>query len=144
MIIRIEDGVSTSINVNFDAWYEVEITLSDDPRQKETIDGIIWLKRKKVCNLQIRHYFWIAHVAQLMVSKMKFFCQRVIRRYPYRAIQRGIPNFNTSGSWKMTMADWFYVTLGLDVWRNCSLCLRKRVKFQTWGTKMFLRKFYQI
>ena len=41
MIIRIEDGVSTSINVNFDAWYEVEITLSDDPRQKETIDGII-------------------------------------------------------------------------------------------------------
>ena len=111
--------------------------------QKETIDGIIWLKGKKVCNLQIRYYFCIAHVAQLMVSKMKFFCQRVIHRYPYRAIQRGITNFNTSGSWKMTMADWFYVTLGLDVWRNCSLCLRKRVKFQTWGTKIFLRKFYQ-
>ena len=56
MIIRIEDGVSTSINFNFHAWYEFEIRLSDDPRQKETIDGIIWLRRKK-CNLLIRYYF---------------------------------------------------------------------------------------
>ena len=44
----------------------------------------------------------------------------------------------------MGMADCFYVTLGRDVLRNCSLCLRTRVKFQTLGTKMFLRKFYQI
>ena len=42
------------------------------------------------------------------------------------------------------MADCFYVTLGRDIWRNCNLCLRECVKFQTWGAKMFLRKFYQI
>ena len=56
MIIGIEDGVSTSVNFNFRAWYEVEIRLNDDPRQKETIDGIIWRRRNK-CNLQIRYYF---------------------------------------------------------------------------------------
>ena len=48
MIIWIEDGVSTSINFNFHTWYEVEIKLNDDPRQKKTIDGIVWLKRKSV------------------------------------------------------------------------------------------------
>ena len=31
----------------------------------------------------------------------------------------------------MAMAGCFYVTLGRDIWRNCSLSLRKRVKFQT-------------
>ena len=44
----------------------------------------------------------------------------------------------------MAMADCFYVTLGQNIWKNCSLCLRKRVKFQTCGVKMFLRKFYEI
>ena len=89
--------VSTSINFNFHAWYEFEIRFSDDPRQKETIDGIIWLRRKK-CNLLIRYYFqilFLSHVAQLIVSKMNFFSQRVIRRYPQRDIRRGIPNFIT-------------------------------------------------
>ena len=37
---------------------------------------------------------------------------------------------NTSGSWKMIMDDWFYVTLGWNVWRNCSLCLQKHVNFK--------------
>ena len=50
------DEVCTSINFNFYAWYEVEIRFSDNPREKETIDGIIWL-RKKVCNLKIRYHF---------------------------------------------------------------------------------------
>ena len=44
----------------------------------------------------------------------------------------------------MAIADCFYVTLARDVWRNSSSCLQKRVKFQTGGAKMFLRKFYQI
>ena len=82
MIIRIEDRVSTSINFNFHTWYEVEIRLSDDPRQKEAIDGIIWLRRKKCVIYRLDIIFSIAHVAQVMVSKMNFFCQRVIRRYP--------------------------------------------------------------
>ena len=82
MIIRIEDGVSTSISFNFRECYEAEIRLSDDPWQKETIDGIIWLKRKKCAIYRLDIIFSIAHVAQVMVSKMNFFCQRVIRRYP--------------------------------------------------------------
>ena len=82
MIIRIEDRVSTSINFNFHTWYEVEIRLSDDPRQKEAIDGIIWLRRKKCVIYRLDIIFSIAHVVQLMVSKMKFFCQRIICRYP--------------------------------------------------------------
>ena len=69
MIIRIEDRVSTSINFNFHTWYEVEIRLSDDPRQKGTIDGIIWLRRKKCVIYRLDIIFSIAHVAQLMVSK---------------------------------------------------------------------------
>ena len=31
----------------------------------------------------------------------------------------------------MAMGDCFYVTLGQDIWRNCSLFIRKRVKFET-------------
>ena len=41
-----------------------------------------------------------------------------------------------SASGKMAMADCFYVTLGWDTWRNCSLCLWKCIKFQTWGAKI--------
>ena len=92
MIIWIEDGVSTSINFNFRAWYDVEIRLNDDPRQKETIDGIIWLRRKK-CIIYRLDIFSIAHVVQLVVSKMNFFCQRVNRRYPQRNMRWGIQNF---------------------------------------------------
>ena len=36
------------------------------------------------------------------------------------------------------MADCFYVTLGQDIWRNYSLCLQKRVKFETWGARQIL------
>ena len=43
----------------------------------------------------------------------------------------------------MAMADFFYVKLGRDILRNCRLCIRKCLKFQTWEAKMFLRKFYQ-
>lgn len=46
-----------------------------------------------------------------------------------------------SGSWKIAMAGCFCLTWG--ILRNFSLCMWKGVKFQTWGTKMFLRKFYQ-
>ena len=81
MIIRIEDRVSTSINFNFHTWYEVEIRLSDDPRQKEAIDGIIWLRRKKCVIYRLDIIFSIAHLAQLMMSKMNVFCQAVISRY---------------------------------------------------------------
>ena len=82
MIIRIEDRVSTSIKFNIHTLYEVEIRLSDDPRQKGTIDGIIWLRRKKCVIYRLDIIFSIAHVVQLMVSKMKSFCQRIICRYP--------------------------------------------------------------
>ena len=37
--------------------------------------------------------FSITRIAQLMVSKINFFCQMDIRRYPQRDIRRGIPNF---------------------------------------------------
>ena len=81
MIIWIEDGVYTSINFNFRAWYEVEIKLSENPWQKETIDGIIWPRRKKCVIYRLDIIFSIAHLAQLMMSKMNVFCQAVISRY---------------------------------------------------------------
>ena len=67
------DEVCTSINFNIRVWYEVEISLSDNPRQKETIDGIIWLRRKKCVIYRLDIIFSITHVAQLMVSKINFF-----------------------------------------------------------------------
>ena len=45
-MVRGGDGVCTSIG--FCTWEEVEIRFSDNPRQKETIDDIIWLRRKIV------------------------------------------------------------------------------------------------
>ena len=87
--------------------------------------------------------FNITHVVQVVVSKFNF-CQRDIcisvEGYP----KRDTKLHTMSGSWKTAIADCFYVTLGRDVSRYWSLCLRKRVKFQTWWAKMFLRKFYQI
>ena len=80
MIIQTEDGVSTSINFNFRAWYEIEIRLCDNPQQKETINGIIWLKSKKCVIYRLDIIFSIARVAQQTVSKMN--CQKIIRRYP--------------------------------------------------------------
>ena len=56
-MVRRGDGVCTSINFNFRAWYEVEIRFSDNPRQKQTIDDIILDQENKVCNLQIRYHF---------------------------------------------------------------------------------------
>ena len=122
MVIRIGDGVCTSINFNLRAWYEVEIRVSDNPQQKETIDGIIWLRRKKCVIYRLDITFSIIHVAQSIVSKMNLFCQRDTKVH------------TTSGSWKRAMADCFYVTLERDVWINCSLYLRKSVRFQTWET----------
>ena len=69
MIIQIEDGVSTSINFNFRAWYEIEIRLSDNPQQNETLNGIIWLKSKKCVIYRLDIIFSIARVAQQTVSK---------------------------------------------------------------------------
>ena len=43
----------------------------------------------------------------------------------------------------MAMANCLYMTIDRDVLRNCSVSIRKHVKFQIWGAKMFLRKFYQ-
>ena len=93
MIIRIRDGICTSINFNFCAWYEVEIRLSDNPRQKETEDGIIWLRRKKCVIYRLDITLNTAHVAQSIVSKINFFCQRDIRKYSQRDIRRGMPKF---------------------------------------------------
>ena len=93
MIIRIRDGICTSINFNFCAWYEVEIRLSDNPRQKETVDGIIWLRRKKCVIYRLDITLNTAHVAQSIVSKINFFCQRDIRKYSQRDIRRGMPKF---------------------------------------------------
>ena len=76
------DGVCTSINFHFRAWYEVEIRFSDNYWQKETIDDIFWLRRKKCVIYILDNIFSITHMAQLMVSKINFFCQRDIRRYP--------------------------------------------------------------
>ena len=56
-MVRRGDGVCTSINFNFRAWYEVEIRFSDNPRQKQAIDDIILDQENKVCNLQIRYHF---------------------------------------------------------------------------------------
>ena len=46
--LSINDYSNSGSSIHFHKfnWYEVEIRLSDDPRQKETIDGIIWLRRK--------------------------------------------------------------------------------------------------
>ena len=79
MIIQIGDGVCTSISFNFHAWYEVEIRFSDNPRQKETIDDIIWLRRKKCVIYRLDIIFSRTHVTQLMKSKIKFY-QTDIRR----------------------------------------------------------------
>ena len=71
------DEVCTSINFNIRAWYEVDISLSDNPRQKEmhTIDGIFWLRRKNCVIYKLDIIFSITHVAQLMVLKINFFCK---------------------------------------------------------------------
>ena len=42
------DGVCTSINFNFCAWYEVEIRVSDNLQEKETIDDMIWIREKSL------------------------------------------------------------------------------------------------
>ena len=86
-------GVCTSISFNLHAWYRVEIRLSDNPRQKDTIGDIIWRRRKKCVIYRLDIFFSITHVVQLMVSKINLFCQRDIRRYPQRDIGRKIPNF---------------------------------------------------
>ena len=70
--------VCTSMNFNFRAWYQVEIRFRDNPQQKETIEGIIWLRRKECVIYRLDIIFNITHVVQVMVSKFNFFCQRDI------------------------------------------------------------------
>ena len=138
-MVRRGDGVCISISFNFCAWYRVEIRFSDNPRQKNTIDHIIWFRRKKCVIYRLDLIFGITHVVQLMVSEINLFCQRIsVEEYRKKDTKLHI----MSGSWKIAMAYCFYVTRDWDIWRNCSLCLRKRVTFQTWGAKMFLTKFY--
>ena len=98
-----------------------------------------WLRRKK-CAI---YRFDVTHAAQLMMSKINF-CQRDIHRYPQRDIQRGTLNFipcQEVEKWPWLIV---FLTLSQDIMRNCKLCIRKRVQFQIWGTKMVLKKFYQI
>ena len=115
MIIRIEDRVSTSINFNFHTWYEVEIRLSDDPRQKEAIDGIIWLRRKKCVIYRLDIIFSIAHVAQLMVSKWTSFARELLVD-----IRRGISEegYQTSKHVRKLKNDndWLIIC---DTWPGC-------------------------
>ena len=83
-MVRRGDGVCTSISFNFHAWYRgyrVEIRFSNNPRQKEAIDNIIWLTRKKRVIYRLGIIFSITHVIQLMVPKINLFCQRDIGRY---------------------------------------------------------------
>ena len=63
------DGVCTSISFNFHAWYRVEIRFSDYPRQKDRLDGIIWLKRKKCAIYRLDVIFSITHVVITHVVK---------------------------------------------------------------------------
>ena len=69
------------------------IRFSGNPLQKEAIDGVIWLRRKKCVIYRLDIIFSATHMAQSMVSKIQFFCQRDICRYPQRDIRKGIPNF---------------------------------------------------
>ena len=68
-MVQRRDGVCTSINFNFCAWYEVEIRFGDNPRQKETINDIIWFRRRKCVIYRLDIILSITRVAQLMVSK---------------------------------------------------------------------------
>ena len=79
-MVRTGDGVCTSISVNFRACYRDEIRFSDNLRQKNTIDDIIWLGRKKCVIYRLGISFGITHLVQLIVSKINLFCQKDIRR----------------------------------------------------------------
>ena len=91
MVIRKVDGVCSSTNFNFLALYELEIRFSDNPRQKEPIGSITWLRRKKCLIYRLDIIFSITHVAQVTVSKINFFCQGYsyisIEGYPKRDIK---------------------------------------------------------
>ena len=77
MIIGMRIVVSNFINFNFSVLYEVEIRFSNNLEQKETIYGIIRLRRKKRVMYTLDIIFSINYVAQLVVSKINF-CQRDI------------------------------------------------------------------
>ena len=68
MIIRRGERVCSSIDLNFYAWYR----FSGNPLQKETIDGVIWLRRKKCVIYRLDIIFSATHMAQSMVSKINF------------------------------------------------------------------------
>ena len=139
-MVRRGHGVCTSISFNFHARCRIEIRFSDNPQQKDTVGDIIWGRRKKYVIYRLDILFSISHVVQSMVSKINLFCQKDICRYPKRDIGRKNQTSYHVRKLKKAMLDCFYVTLDWDIWRNCSLYLQKRVKFQAWA-KMF---FYQI
>ena len=62
-------------------WYRVEIRFCNNPRQKDTIDDIIWLRRKKCVIYRLDIIFSLTQVVQLMVSKINLFCRGDIRRF---------------------------------------------------------------
>ena len=68
--------------------------------------------REKCVIYRLDIIFSIAHVTQLMVSKINFFCHRNIRRYSSRDIRRRSYHVRKL---KMTMTDCFCVRLGRDV-----------------------------
>ena len=141
-ILLRSDGVCTSINFNFRSWYKVQIRFSDNSLQKETIDDIIWLRRKKCVIYKFDIIFGIKHVAQLMVSKSTSGWRIFVDIY--RGIsEEGYQTPYHVRKLKNGMTDCFYMAFCWNM-RNCSLCFQKPIKFQSWGAKIFIRKFHQI
>ena len=87
-MVRRGDGVCISISFNFCAWYRVEIRFNDNRQQKNTIDHIIWLRRKKCVIYRLDIIFIMTQVVQLMVSEINLFCQMDICRYPWISKKR--------------------------------------------------------
>ena len=133
MVIRKVDGVCSSTNFNFLALYELEIRFSDNPRQKEPIGSITWLRRKKCLIYRLDIIFSITHVAQVTVSKINFFCQgySYISEEGYQTSYQ-IRKLKNGNGW-------------LFLWDTWSRCLEK-LQFTLMETRQIsnLRKFCQI
>ena len=109
------DLVCTSISFHFRARCRVKIRFCDNPRQKETIDSIIWIRRKKCGIYRLDIIFSITHVVQLMASKINLLYQRDICRYLWRDIGRKIPNVTSCQ--KVEECQWLIVSIWhLDIW----------------------------
>ena len=71
-MVRRVDGVYTYISLIS----APEFSFSDNPRQKNTLDDIVWFKRKMRVIYRLDVIFSMTHVVQLMVPKIDLFCQR--------------------------------------------------------------------